>query len=468
MEDTIAPEPRAAWVAGGAEQGLDSFVVTHPFDGNEVATVAVPGGGQVEHAVAAAAGVAGELARTSARLRAGVLEQASRGLASRAEEIAEVITAESAKPLHWARVEVDRAVTVFRIAAERVRESAGQPRRLDSDPDGAGRLALVRRVPRGPVLAITSSDSPLNQVAHNVAPALAVGAPIVVKPASRTPLTALIVGEVLAEADLPVGSFSVLPVGDEMTCELVRDPRLPVVSFTGSGPLGWSIVDSVPRKHVRLELPGNVAVAVLADWADLDGAARRIATFGDSPAGRSSIAVRRVLVQREIAEEFIGRLTEAVRTQQAGDPYDPDISVGPVVDEDAARHIVSWIEDAVEAGAELLVGGTRSGTAVRPTLLRDVPHEHHTWTGEIFGPVLAVSVVDSVDDALAAVDGTEFGRQASIFTRDVRVIFRASAELDVAGLVIGDVPSGTGRENVTAAMTDLTEERVTVLTGVQL
>ena len=464
----IAPEPRAAWIAGVAEQGEDSFVVTHPFDGNEVATVAAPGGDQVERAVAAAAGVAAELARTPAHLRAGALEQVSRGLASRGEEIAEVITAESGKPLHWARVEVDRAVSVFRIAAELVRESAGQPQRLDSDPSGADRLALVRRFARGPVLAITPFDSPLNKVAHKVAPALAVGAPIVVKPAHRTPLSALILGEALAETALPAGSFSVLPIGDEVTSELVRDPRLPVVSFTGSAPVGWSIADSAPRKHVLLELAGNVAAAVLADWTDLEGAARRIATFGGCQAGQSCIAVQRVFVQRDIAEEFISKLTEAVRVQQAGDPYDPDVSVGPALDEDAARRIVSWTEDAVDAGAELLTGGTRNGTAVEPILLRDVPRDHDTLTGEVSGPVLAVSVVDSVDDALTAVDGAEFGRQAGIFTKDVQVVFRASAELDVRGLVIGDVPSDTGRENVTAAMTDLTEERVTVLTGLEL
>ena len=480
--DTITPEPRPAWIAGQPEQGADLLVVTHPFDGNEVATVAVPGPEQVERAVASAAGVSAELAHSPAHVRASALEHVSRGLAERAEEIAEVITAENGKPLHWAQVEVQRAIAVFRIAAEQARQFSGHVRRLDSEAGGQGRLALVRRVPRGPVLAIAPFNFPLNLVAHKVAPALAVGAPIVIKPAPRTPLSALILGEILAETELPTGAFSVLPVDNDSTSALVRDSRLPVVSFTGSGPVGWSIADAVPRKHVVLELGGNAAAVVLADWADLDGAARRIATFGNYQAGQSCIAVQRVIVQRDVAEEFTGKLTDAVRAQATGDPYDTEVSVGPVIDEAAAERIVSWVHNAVEHGAKLLTGGTRTASTVEPTLLSEVPLDSDVWAQEVFGPVLAVSVVDSVDDALAEVNDSAFGLQAGIFTSDVQVAFRASSELDVGGVIIGDVPSyradampyggvkasGMGREGVPAAMDDLTEERVTVLTGISL
>ncbi|PRX44023.1 succinate semialdehyde dehydrogenase [Prauserella shujinwangii] len=475
--DTITPEPRPAWIAGRAEQGADTLVVSHPYDGSEVATVAVPGADQVERAVAAAAGVAREFRRTPAHARAAALEHVSRGLAGRAEELAEVITAESGKPLRWAEVEVTRAVSVFRLAAEEARRFAGELLRLDGEEAGTGRSALVRRVPRGPVLGIAPFNFPLNLVAHKVAPALAVGAPIVVKPAPRTPLSALILGELLAEAGLPEGAFSVLPLGNADTERLVTDPRLPVVSFTGSAPVGWRLADAASRKHVVLELGGNAAAVVLADWPDLDGAAERIATFGNYQAGQSCIAVQRVVVERAIAAEFVPRLAEAVREQRTGDPYDLEVSVGPVVDEAAAERIAAWIAEATGAGAKVLAGGGRAGTSVEPTLLTDVPADAKVWTEEVFGPVLAVSVAEDADAAFAAVDDSAYGLQAGVFTRDLDLAFRASAELEVGGVIVGDVPSfrsdampyggvkgsGVGREGVLAAMRDLTEERVTVL-----
>ncbi|WP_158881131.1 aldehyde dehydrogenase family protein [Amycolatopsis anabasis] len=480
--DMITPEPRPAWIAGQPEQGESTLVVRHPYDGSEVATVAVPGAGQVERAVDAAVAVAPALRRLPAHRRAAALDHVSRAIAARAEEIAEVITAENGKPLKWAEAEVRRAVSVFRIAAEEARRFDGDLQRLDTDPAGEGRLAITRRAPRGPVLGIAPFNFPLNLVAHKVAPALAVGAPIIVKPAPRTPLAALILGEILAETDLPEGSFSVLPLGNAETSALVTDPRLPVVSFTGSGPVGWSLADAAPRKHVVLELGGNAAAVVLADWPDIPGAARRIATFGNYQAGQSCIAVQRVLVERSVADEFVPALTEAVRAQRTGDPYDTEVDVGPVVDEAAAERIVAWIGEAVDAGARILTGGSREGATVEPTLLADVPVTTKAWAEEIFGPVLAVSVVDDAGAAFAAVNDSAYGLQAGVFTRDVSLAFRASAELEVGGVIIGDVPSyradqmpyggvkgsGVGREGVLAAMHDLTEERVTVFTGLDL
>jgi acyl-CoA reductase-like NAD-dependent aldehyde dehydrogenase len=332
------------------------------------------------------------------------------------------------------------------------------------------------------VLGIAPFNFPLNLVAHKVAPSLAIGAPIIVKPAPRTPLSALILGEILAETDLPEGAFSVLPLGNEETQALVADPRLPVVSFTGSGPVGWSLKDAAPRKHVVLELGGNAAAVVLRDWPDPEGAAHRIATFGNYQAGQSCIAVQRVIVDAAVAEEFVPALVEAVEAQRTGDPYDRNTDVGPVVDEAAAERIVAWVGEAVAAGAKVLTGGTREGATVAPTLLTDVPPDVKAWNEEIFGPVLAVSVVDGVDDAFRAVNRSAYGLQAGVFTTDVQLAFHASAELEVGGVIIGDVPSyradqmpyggvkgsGVGREGVLAAMHDLTEERVTVFTGIDL
>jgi acyl-CoA reductase-like NAD-dependent aldehyde dehydrogenase len=480
--DTITPQPRSVWIAGKPEQSEETITVTHPYDGTEVATVSVPTARQIEKSITAAVAVAPQLRKLPAYRRAAALEHVSQGLAKRSEELAEVITAENGKPLKWAQAEVRRAVSVFRLAAEEARRFTGTVERLDGDPSGEARLAITRRIPRGPVLGIAPFNFPLNLVAHKVAPALAIGAPIIIKPAPRTPLAALILGELLAETDLPEGSFSVLPLGNQATAELVRDPRLPVISFTGSSPVGWSLTEAAPHKHMVLELGGNAAAVVLADWPDLASAAERIATFGNYQAGQSCIAVQRVIVERTVADEFIPLLLEAVKNQKTGDPYDPQVDVGPVVDEQAAKRIIEWINEAAAGGAQILTGGHRDGASVEPTLLTEVPPTAKAWSEEVFGPVLAVSIVDDSTAAFAAVNDSAYGLQAGVFTKDVQLAFQASSELEVGGVIIGDVPSyradqaayggvkgsGIGREGVLAAMEDLTEQRVTILTGIAL
>lgn len=458
------------------------LTVRHPYDGSEVATVAVPGPAQVDRAVAAAAGATRTFRSSPAHIRAAALDHVSRSLAARADEVAELITAENGKPLKWANIEVNRAISTFRFAAEEARRFTGDLQRLDTDPVAVGRLAITRRYPRGPVLGIAPFNFPLNLVAHKIAPAIAVGAPIIVKPAPRTPLSALLLGEMLGETDLPEGAFSVLPVGNEETMALVKDDRLPVVSFTGSGPVGWSLMDAAPRKQMVLELGGNGAAVVCGDWPDLDFAAQRIATFGNYQAGQSCIAVQRVLVDRSIADEFVAKLADRVRDLRTGDPHDPDVEVGPLVDEAAAIRVSDWIEEATSRGAKVLVGGGREGATVEPTVLTDVPTDTKAWCEEVFGPVLAVSIVDGIDDAIAAVNDSIYGLQTGIFTRDIKIAFQARAELEVGGVIVGDVPSfradqmpyggvkqsGVGREGVRSAMNDLTEERVMVLTGIDL
>ncbi|HET8642442.1 MAG TPA: aldehyde dehydrogenase family protein [Pseudonocardiaceae bacterium] len=477
-----SPTPRACFVAGAAEQGVDQILVRHPFDGSEVAAVAVPGPEQIERAVAAAAEVYPRLRSSPAHVRAEALLHVSQRLAEQTEEIAETIVAENGKPLKWARLEVGRAASTFRFAAEEARRLYGQTQRLDTDPSAEGRIAIARRVARGPVLGISPFNFPLNLVAHKVAPALAVGAPVIVKPAPRTPLSALLLGELLAETGLPAGAFSVLPVGNEATMSLVRDERLPVVSFTGSVPVGWQIAEAAARKHVVLELGGNAAAVVCADYVDLDWAATRIATFANYQAGQSCIAVQRVIVERPVADAFVPRLVDAVRGLHLGDPYDEKTDVGPLVDADAAERVMAWVDEAVEAGARVVVGGERNGTSVTPVVLTDVPAGAKVWREEVFGPVLCLEVVDSLDEALTAVNDSAFGLQAGIFTHDLQVAFKAAATLDVGGLIVGDVPSyradqmpyggvkasGAGREGLRSAMHDLTEDRVIVLTGLTL
>ncbi|MFI7388656.1 aldehyde dehydrogenase family protein [Streptomyces sp. NPDC049813] len=474
------------WLAGRQATGDVTFDVTNPYDGRLVGTVSTPTEAQVEEAVAAAHAVRDEFAATPAHVRATALNHVAARLAERTEEIARLISAENGKPIKWARGEVGRAVSVFRFAAEEARRwNSGDAQRLDTDQGGTGRLALTRRVPKGVVLGIAPFNFPLNLSAHKVAPALAVGAPIILKPAPATPLSSLVLGELLAETELPAGSWSVLTVPNERMPALVQDERLPVISFTGSGPVGYAIMDSVPRKHCTLELGGNGAAVVLADYAseaDLDWAAGRIATFSNYQGGQSCISVQRVIADAAVYDRLLPKIVAAVEAQVTGDPADDATDVGPLVSEDAAKRVAAWVTEAVDAGATLLTGGERDGATYAPTVLTDVPADATLSCEEVFGPVLTVKKVDGEDAAFAAVNDSKYGLQAGVFTHDLQTAFRAHRALEVGGVVIGDAPSyradqmpyggakqsGVGREGVRYAMDDYTYERVLVLTGLAL
>ena len=478
-------EPWSFWVAGKRRRSASVFAVCAPWDGREIALVSQAAPEDIEMALAAAAAAARPLAALPAHARAAALMQVAAGITARADELADLITAENGKPITWARAEVTRAASTFRWAAEEARRWSGALQRLDTDSGSEGRLAVVRRFPRGPVLGISPFNFPLNLVAHKVAPALAVGAPIVLKPAPKAPLSALVLGELLADTDLPTGSWSVLTVPDAAMPDLVADPRLPVVSFTGSGPVGWRIRAAVPTKHVTLELGGNAAVLVAADWcspADVRWAAERIARFATYQAGQSCVAVQRVYADASIHDALLADIIAAVERLGTGSPDDAATEVGPVINDEAADRVQAWVAEAVAAGAVIRAGGGRQGTTLAPTVLTGVPRDALLSREEVFGPVLLVESVADLDEGLARIDDSDYGLQAGIFTRDLTTAFRAHAELHVGGVVVGDVPSyradqmpyggtkgsGIGREGLAAAMTDLTEERVLVLCGVSL
>ncbi|WP_306318672.1 MULTISPECIES: aldehyde dehydrogenase family protein [unclassified Streptomyces] len=479
-------DTHAFWLAGRQATGDTTFDVHNSYDGRLVGTVAEPTEAQVEEAVAAAHSVVDEFAATPAHVRAKALNHVADRLIERTEEIAQLISAENGKPIKWARGEVGRAVSVFRFSAEEARRwNSGEAQRLDTDAGGTGRMAITRRIPKGVVLGIAPFNFPLNLSAHKVAPAIAVGAPIILKPAPATPISSLILGELLAETDLPAGSWSVLTVPNDRMPALVQDERLPVISFTGSGPVGYAIMDSVPRKHCTLELGGNGAAVVLADYAseaDLDWAASRIATFSNYQGGQSCISVQRVIADAAVYDRLLPKVVAAVEAQVTGDPADAATDVGPLVSEDAAKRVESWVDEAVQAGASLLAGGKRDGATYAPTVLADVPADVTIACEEVFGPVLTVKKVDGEAEAFATVNDSKYGLQAGVFTHDLQTAFRAHRALEVGGVVIGDAPSyradqmpyggakqsGVGREGVKFAMDDYTYERVLVLTGLAL
>jgi len=473
------------YVGGRPETGTEILAVHSPADGREVGQTSYASEDQVDRAIAAAVEVASKAAALPAHVRAGALDHVSKRLAERADEIARLITAENGKPIKWARGEVGRAISTFRWAAEETRRFSGDVQRLDTDAAATGRIALVKRVPKGPILGISPFNFPLNLVAHKVAPAIAVGAPIILKPAPATPLSALLLGEILAETDLPEGMFSILPIQNERAPGLVADPRLPVVSFTGSGPVGAQIRAAVPHKHVTLELGGNAAAVVCGDYssaADLEWAAGRIATFANYQAGQSCIAVQRVIVHTDFYDTFVPMLVERVTSLPTGDVMDETVEVGPVINDAAADRIESWIVEAVEAGARNLTGWNRDGRTIAPVVLEGAPADAKVCADEVFGPVLVLTRAASDEAALAAVNDSAFGLQAGVFTHNLQTAFAAHRTLEVGGVIIGDVPSfradqmpyggvkgsGSGREGVRSAMEDYTDVRVMVLTGVDL
>jgi acyl-CoA reductase-like NAD-dependent aldehyde dehydrogenase len=443
-EPTIEAEPRQCWIAGVAERGERSLTVRHPFDDTDVADVTMPGAEQIERAIAGAAAVAGEFRNSPAARRAKSLHRVADLLVRRTEEIAETITAESGKPWHWAELEVAHAVRVFRAAASAAAEFTGElgatSRQHGFVAESPIRLAGTRRRARGPVLAIGSSTFPLAGVARQVAPALAVGAPVLSKPAALTPLSALLLGEILAEADLPGGTFSVLPLRGKNMADLVQDPRLPVIAITGSRAAGAAVRAAAPDKHVVLEVGGTTTAIVCPDLAGelaLTEVAEQIALAANAQAGKSRLAVRRVLVHQDVAATFQTALLGAVRTLATGSPHDPEVAVGPLVSEEAAILATQWVDDAIAAGATLLTGGVRDRASLVPTVLLTEPEVHHE---EVLAPAIIMSTVDSTRHAFDAANAVGSGLPVGVLTHDVRTALLAADELD-AGVIVGALPS---------------------------
>jgi len=476
-EMTIAPVATHGFFVDGRwwEDG-DLVEIRAPYDGGLIARVVQGRREHAEAAIAAAVKAFGTTRRLPAFERQRVLRRITEAMGERKEEFARTLALEAGKPIKSARTEVERAIFTFNVAAEESTRIYGEFLPLDWQEFTAGRWGIVRRFPLGPIAGITPFNFPINLVAHKVAPAIAAGCPMVLKPAPQTPLCSLLLAECVQQAGWPDGGLNVLPLSNEDAGLLVTDERIKLISFTGSVPVGWDIKRRAGKKKVVLELGGNAAVIVHSD-ADLAYAAERCVTGGFAYAGQTCISVQRILVQDSVYGKFTDLLVEGVKKLKSGDPMNESTDVGPVIRESDAIRTVAWIEEAVRAGARLLCGGGRKNLVVEPTVLTRTKADMKVNCQEIFGPVVTVEPYNDFDEALRKVNHSAYGLQAGLFTRDAKLLFQAYEELEVGGLIAGDVPSfridhmpyggvkdsGLGREGLRYAIEEMTEPKLLVM-----
>lgn len=458
------------WIETGDWQEVRS-----PYSGGVIGRVPRAGADVAVRAVDAAARAMRQ--PLPAYRRAEILDRIAALIGDRREELARSICAEAGKPLKAARVEAERAVSTFTFAAVEARRLSGETVPMDASSAGVGKLAFTVRVPVGVVAAITPFNFPLNLVAHKLAPALAAGCAVVLKPASQTPCTALLLAQIEEEAGLPAGWLNVV-VGPsaEIGDVLLADDRVKLLTFTGSSEVGWALRERAPRKRVTLELGNSTPVLVEAD-ADLELAAGKIAAAAYGFAGQTCISVQRVYVRREVYEDFLARLVPKVEELVVGDPVEEETDVGPVIDDGARDRILAWIGEAVDRGARIVTGGEAEGRVIRPAVLADAAADMSVSCREVFGPVVAVAAYDSLDEGIELANGTEYGLQAGIFTRDIGSAFRAVLALEFGGMTVNEAPtfradqmpyggvkaSGNTKEGPAYAVREMTEERLVVV-----
>ena len=457
------------WVETG-----DWVDVRSPYSGEVVGRVAKAGAAEARQAVDAAARALDN--PLPAHKRAEILVKVAGLIGRRHEEMARTICEEAGKPIKTARVEASRAMSTYTFAAVEARKLAGEMIPMESAQAGEGKLGFTLRRPIGVVGAISPFNFPCNLVAHKLAPALAAGCPVVLKPASATPLSALLLAELEQEAGLPAGWLNVLvgpasAIGDV----LVEDDRVKLITFTGSGEVGWGLQQRAARKRVKLEL-GNSTPAIVAADADLAGAAAKLAGGAFGYAGQTCISVQRIYVERGVYDAFVQAFVAKVEALKVGDPGDDDTDVGPVIDEDSRTRVLAWIEEARSSGAKLLTGGEEGGL-IRPTVLAEVADDQKVSCDEVFGPVVIVNPVDSIDEALERANGTRFGLQAGVFTASIDTALRAADALEFGGVIVNEVPSyrtdqmpyggvkasGNTKEGPAYAVREMTEERLVVI-----
>ncbi len=464
------------YLANEAVSPNQDLVVTNKYTGDVVTRVAMADTAAIDAAIQAAVEATEPMRKMPAYQRQAVLNHCVRRFEERFEEIAQALCLEAGKPIKDARGEVTRLIDTFKIAAEEATRIYGEVIPMDISPRAKGYSGQWKRVPIGPCSFISPFNFPLNLAAHKVAPAIAAGCPFVLKPASLTPVGALIIGEILAETDLPKGAFSILPCHRDGAELFTTDDRLKLLSFTGSPEVGWALKAKAGKKPVVLELGGNAAV-VVDEGTDLDDAVQRIVFGAYYQSGQSCISVQRIMVHESLYDDARARLSQAVADLVHGDPADENTFIGPMISEKEAVRLHNWVVEAKEGGATVLCGGERDGAMLQATLLDNVRTDMNLNTQEAFGPVAILSKFTDFDQVLKDVNNSDFGLQAGIFTKDIYKAQKAWDELDVGGVVIGDVPSwrvdhmpyggvkdsGIGREGVRYAIEDMTEIRLMVL-----
>ena len=469
--------PHKIFLAGRWVDSPDLMTIANPARPGEPAGFtyqATPE--QYEEAVGAAVAAFEVTRRLPAYERAATLRNISSGIRARREELGRLIALEAGKPIRDALVEVDRATLTFRLGAEEAERLGGEVIPLDLMASSKGRVGITRRYPAGPVAAISPFNFPLNLAAHKLAPAIAAGCSIVLKPPSKDPLTMLTVAEIVEEAGAPAGSVSILPMSRALGDRLVSDDRFAVLSFTGSPAVGWPMKARAGKKRVVLELGGN-AGAIVDRSADLDWAVRRITVGAFGYSGQVCISVQRVFVHDDVFDEFADRLVAAARALRLGDPLDPETDLGPMVDMKAAARTQAWVDEAVAAGARVLLGGHAEDTFYPPTILVDAPLDAKVCSEEAFAPLVVLARFSDFEAAVAQANDSRFGLQAGVFTNDLGDAFRAFDGLEVGGVILNDIPtyridhmpyggvkdSGHGREGLRYAIEDMTEIRILVI-----
>ena len=451
----------------------DPVEVRSPYDNALVAVIHHAGADLIEKAIQTAVTAFQTTRKTASWKRTEVLENISTGIQANHEKLARAIALEAGKPIRSARAEVDRAAFTFKIAAEEARRINGEIIPLDWLPSTEGRVAHVHRVPRGPIVGITPFNYPLNLAAHKVAPSIAAGNPIIIRPDSQTPISALLLGEIVLEAGWVAGGIAVVPTRIPDAKPLVKDDRIKLLSFTGSPAVGWQLKSQAGMKAVALELGGN-AGTIVHDDADIDYATDRIAWGAFSYSGQSCISVQRVYVHDLRYEALVEALLPKVKAQKVGNPLDEDTDIGPVIDMGAADRIETWIQEAKNSGATILTGGERYGNLWQPTVLANIEEDMKVACQEIFGPVMSLFRYIDVGQAMRAVDASSFGLQAGLFTNDMQVVNLAFDELEVGGIMVDDIStfridhmpyggvkrSGFGREGLRYAIEEMTEMKL--------
>lgn len=450
--------------------------VTNPYTQEVFAEVCMANEDEIKRSIGLSV-KAFETSKTHpAYFRSRVCTQIAQGIKNRSEEFARLITMESGKPLIYSRGEVVRSISTFTIAAEEALRIPGELLNLDITEAARGKLGLIRRFPIGPISGISPFNFPLNLVAHKVAPAFACGNPIVLKPSPLTPLTALLLGKVIMESDAVEGSFSVLPCKNENATPFVEDPRLKMVSFTGSPRVGWDIKSRVGKKKVTLELGGNAGVIIEPD-TDLDLAAKKVCFGAFVYSGQVCIAVQRVYVHESCFKKFLDLLLVEISHLKKGDPLDESVTFGPMIDMNNAQRIESWVKNAVDGGAKMITGGKREGTFFEPTVLTQVDPQNQLVCNEAFGPTLVVESYRDFQTAIDQVNNSPFGLQAGVFTNQMDKAMQSFNQLEVGGVVLNDVPtfrvdnmpyggvkdSGFGREGIKYSIEEMTEIKLLVM-----